>query len=514
MPRPRTNLSPLRCLTLALLGAASVGVACGSGAGTTPPGSTGGAAGGHSPGGNGGDGGSGGSGGGAAAGSGGGAAAGSGGGAAGGSGGGAAAGRGGSGGKPDASESGGTGGRDAGGDGSGAGGTGVPGAFRHPGALVNDEQIAFLKAKIAAGAAPWTAALAQTKTKLPPTYLSAIPYASLTYTPQPVPDICCGSRTAPDVGCRAEQFDASAAYADALIWALTGDDQYAQQAIKILNAYSAVLKTHVPPTTTCGSPADVSSNTPLQSGWAGSLFARAAELMRTNPAWAKADVDRFAAMLKSAFLPNIIAGSIGDNGNWELAMADGLVQIGVFTDDREAFDKGLALWRRRVPAYIYLTSDGPTPVILPGQRATWNGAAVYINGLSQESCRDLGHVQFGFAAMINTAETARIQGVDLYGEQATRIVAGLELAASYLNGATTPDPGCPYNAAKSMGFPNPQLNRANPMWEIAFNNYATRGGMMLPNVAAMIAKIRPTAADHHMAWETLTHAQVGAVGLH
>jgi hypothetical protein len=268
----------------------------------------------------------------------------------------------------------------------------------------------------------------------------------------------------------------------------------------------------VPPNVMCGTPAGVSSNTPVQSGWCGSLFPRAAELMRTYSGWAQGDIDRFSAMLKSAYLPNLVSGAIGQNGNWELSMADALVQIGVFLDDTATFQKGLELWRRRVPAYVYLTIDGATPITIPGQKATWNGATSYPNGLSQESCRDLGHVQFGLSAIINAAETARIQGVDLYAEQATRIVAGLELAASYLNGATTPDPGCPYNAAKAIGFPNPSSNH-NPMWEIAYNNYSKRAGMSLPNTAALIAKIRPTAADHHMAWETLTHAEVGSVGL-
>jgi hypothetical protein len=165
-----------------------------------------------------------------------------------------------------------------------------------------------------------------------------------------------------------------------------------------------------------------------------------------------------------------------------------------------------------VPAYIYLTSDGATPVTIPGQGATWNGATSYFDGLSQETCRDLGHVQLGFSAMINGAETARIQGVDLYSEQAKRIVAGFELNTGYLNGATTPDPGCPYDATKAMGFPNP-LNKPNPTWEIGYNAFANRLGTMLPNTAALIAKIRPTAAEHEMAWESLTHAEVGNVGI-
>jgi hypothetical protein len=51
------------------------------------------------------------------------------------------------------------------------------------------------------------------------------------------------------------------------------------------------------------------------------------------------------------------------------------------------------------------------------------------------------------------------------------------------------------------------------MWEIGNNEYATCDGASLPQTAKLIAKIRPTGADHHMIWETLTHAEVGSVGL-
>ena len=40
-----------------------------------------------------------------------------------------------------------------------------------------------------------------------------------------------------------------------------------------------------------------------------------------------------------------------------------------------------------------------------------------VNGICQETCRDLGHTQYGMASTLNAAETARIQGVDLYGAQ-------------------------------------------------------------------------------------------------
>ena len=52
--------------------------------------------------------------------------------------------------------------------------------------------------------------------------------------------------------------------------------------------------------------------------------------------------------------------------------------------------------------------------------------------LGQESCRDLGHVELGYMTLINSAETAFHQGVDLYAEEQERLIAGAELHASLL----------------------------------------------------------------------------------
>jgi len=390
------------------------------------------------------------------------------------------------------------------------------GSFRHPGVLVNGLQLAMLKGDVADGGALRTAALNDAKTHVDSS--GNVAWASLTYVAKPPPSICCGSQSSPDIGCKAEQFDVEAAYTDALIWALTGDEAYAKQSIAIMNAYGAAQPTHFAPTASCTDAtgaAGLSSNTPVQSGWCGSVFPRAAEIMRGYPGWAQADIDKFSAMLKVLYVPNLVGGSLADNGNYELSMADALIQIGVFLDDAGTFNAGLTLWRRRVPAYIYMTSDGSSPVMLPGEGAVWN-ATSFVDGLCQETCRpadQLHHCQLGFAAMINGAETARIQGVDLYSEQAKRIVAGLELEASYLNGSTTPDPGC-FSSKGPAAF-STFVTGAKPTqtWEIAYNHYATRAGMALPQTLQILSRVRPTYVDHDMDWETLTHAEVGSVGL-
>jgi hypothetical protein len=164
-----------------------------------------------------------------------------------------------------------------------------------------------------------------------------------------------------------------------------------------------------------------------------------------------------------------------------------------------------------VPASFYFTSDGPQPVYpaehgakdLPWLVHFWFGATKFVDGLGEETCRDLGHTQYGLAAMLNAAETAHHQGVDLYGEQAKRITAALEFHAAFLTGEPVPSWLSGGRLRKSE----------HPTWEIGYNHYHNRLGMELPFTKKLLAQIRPTGtsrqgADHHMVWETLTHAEL------
>jgi len=357
--------------------------------------------------------------------------------------------------------------------------------FYHPGVLINRAQLDLIKSKVAAGAEPWKSAFEAAKRS---------DYGALSYTPHPIQTVECGPYSKPDHGCKDEQRDSAAAYTQALLWYISGDKTYAENAIKIMNAWSSTL--------TGG---HTNSNGPVQAAWAGEEFPRAAEIIRyTYDGWSAADVEKFKKMLATQYVPSLIKGS-GENGNKELSMSEALINIGVFNDDRETFERGIKMWRGRAPAYIYLTTDGPTPL----KAAGWDTMPIWgnkgqttplVDGLLQESVRDSGHANLGLSAMVNAAETARQQGVDLYAEQAKRIMAALEFQAQYLppNSATPP---------KNLSF------EAHPTWEIAYNHFHNRLGYELPKMAAVLAKIRPTGVNHQMAWETLTHAEVGAVGL-
>ncbi len=357
--------------------------------------------------------------------------------------------------------------------------------FHHPGVLVNRAQLDFIKGKVAAGDEPWKSAFEAAK---------ASDLGALAYTPHPRAEVICGPRSNPDLGCKDEQRDSGAAYAQALLWHFSGNKTYAENAIKIMNAWSGTL--------TGGHQRE---NGPVQAAWCAEVWPRAAEILRyTDAGWSAADIARFQDMLTQQYVPSLIGGSC-ENGNKELSMSEALINIGVFNDDRATFDLGLKMWRGRAPAYIYLSTDGPTPVKPANceEMAIWGNkghTTPLVDGLLQETCRDSGHANMALSAMVNAAETARQQGVDLYAEQGRRIMAALEYQAQFL---------APNNA------PVPQYLEFNkhPTWEIAYNHFHNRLGHSLPKMAAVLPTNRPTGVSHHMAWETLTHAEVGAIGL-
>jgi hypothetical protein len=373
------------------------------------------------------------------------------------------------------------------GAGPGQTGTGRPpttskAGFTHPGVLVGPEQLAFARARIDAGEQPWTSAFET---------MMASRYADLGWRPRPTPTVECGPYNNPDVGCSDEADDAVAAYTHALAWWLTGDRRHASTAIRILDAYPPVIKRHT------------NVNAKLASGWAGASFARAAELIRHSDAgWPAVKARRFGTMLREVYLPVVIVGAPTTNGNWDLIMMDAATGIAVYNDDRRTFNRALALWRKRMAAYVYLRTDGDRPRSMRGGDGLaylvdyWHGQTRFVDGLAQETCRDLSHTAWGLVAASHVAETGRLQGLDLFGEVAERMTAALEFNARYELGEKVPSWLC-------GGSIEPGFSEAP---EVAYSEYAVRRGIDLPWTRKLLARNRPADTAFFYAWETVTHA--------
>ena len=359
----------------------------------------------------------------------------------------------------------------------------APAAFTHPGVLVSRPQLDFVKAKVNAGAQPWKAAYDQAL---------ASSYASLSRTPKPRAVVECGSYSNPNHGCTDEREDAIAAYTDALIWYITGDTRYAQKSIALMDAWSAVITSHT------------NSNAPLQTGWAGSSWPRAAEIIKyAYSSWPNSG--RFATMLRNVYLSKVINGS-NSNGNWELSMMEAAVGISVFLEDKTSYDKAVTRYRNRVAAYVYLSSDGALPKTVPGSGLSsrdqivsyWQGQSTFVDGLTQETCRDFTHTGYGIAAIADVAETLRIQGEDVYSTDiGTRLRQALGFQSKYQLGTAAPSWLCGGQLHLGLG----------PVTEVGFNALHTRLGIGMTNTQTLTERQRPAGTNNlFVAWQTLTHA--------
>ncbi|MGV9901268.1 alginate lyase family protein [Streptomyces sp. NPDC003388] len=359
----------------------------------------------------------------------------------------------------------------------------APSAFAHPGVTVSQAQLDFARGKVLAGAQPWKGAFDQ---------MTASKYADLNRTPKPRATVECGSYSNPDYGCTDERQDAIAAYTDALAWYITRDARYAQKAIQIMDAWSATITSHT------------NSNAPLQTGWAGSSWPKAAEIIKYTYAGGWAGQNRFAAMLRDVYLPVVIKGS-NSNGNWELSMTEAAVGISVFLEDKASYDTAMARFRTRAAAYVYLASDGDLPKSVPSQNLNtrdkivsyWQGQSTFVTGLTQETCRDLTHTGYGISAISHIAETSRIQGQDLYGtDVGERLRQALGFQAKYQLGAAVPDWLCGGSLKLGLG----------PVTEVGYNALHNRRGVAMTNTEALTLANRPAGTDNlFVAWETLTH---------
>ncbi|QOV35016.1 alginate lyase family protein [Streptomyces ferrugineus] len=359
----------------------------------------------------------------------------------------------------------------------------APGTFTHPGVTVSKGQLDFTRAKVNAGAQPWKGAFDQ---------MMGSKYADLNRTPKPRAVVECGSYSNPNYGCTDEREDAMAAYTQALAWYITRDERHAKKAIALMDAWSAVIRDHT------------NSNAPLQTGWAGSSWPKAAEIIKYTYSGSWANSGRFATMLRTVYLSEIINGS-NSNGNWELSMMEAAVGISVLLEDKASYDKAMAKFRTRAAAYVYLSSDGDLPRTVPSQNLDtrekivnyWQGQGTFVTGLTQETCRDFTHTGYGISAISHVAETSRIQGQDLYGTDiGERLRHALGFQAKYQLGTAAPSWLCGGSLKLGLG----------PVTEVSHNALRNRLGIPMTNTRALTERGRPAGSNNlFVAWETLTH---------
>src|SRR5262249_35062267 len=139
----------------------------------------------------------------------------------------------------------------------------------------------------------------------------------------------------------------------------------------------------------------------------------------------------------------------------------------------------------------------PNGLIDSAKWSNKNKLIPYVDGLLQETMRDPHHANMAFASMVNAAETALQQGLDLYAEQGARIRAAMEFQAQFL----------PPNNVKLPPAPPPHRP---PNWAPPYTHLHRHPGTHRPTTATATPTNRPTGAEaNRRAWESVTHNDIG-----
>ncbi|HEX2100694.1 MAG TPA: alginate lyase family protein, partial [Candidatus Synoicihabitans sp.] len=355
--------------------------------------------------------------------------------------------------------------------------------FTHPGGLHTLDDLDRMKARVAAQEQPWfdswQALLTNSK-------------AQSTYNPAPNANMGASRQRA--------SADAVAAYFNALRGYIADSPAHTDNAIRICNLWSAAVN-QIPS----------GGDQPGLSGLYCYQFAVVGEMLRIHVGtrWAQADFDRFKNMVRTYLYPVVHDFLVRHNNacishywaNWDAANIAALAAMGVLLDDRAIFDEGIEYFKHGAGngsiqhAVFALHPGGPGQ---PHGLGQW-----------QETGRDQEHNLLGVGLLATFCQIAWNQGVDMFGYDNNRLLAGAEYVAQYAIGQDVPyttydncdDVNQYWPAAHDRG----RLQR--PIWELLYNHYVVRQGLSAPSVTALAALNRPEGFSHddHFGYGTLAY---------
>ncbi len=361
----------------------------------------------------------------------------------------------------------------------------------HPGMLHTEADFTRMRDQVNANAQPWKGSW---------DLLVASKNSQSTWGARPTATINRG--TSPD-NCAQLYNDAAAAYQNALRWKITGDVAHANKAVEILNGWGYTL------TAITGN-----ADRFLAAGLYGYELANAAEIMRTYSGWAPADFAQFKTMMLTVFYPMNNDFLLNHNtahidnywANWDLCNMASVLAIGILCDDQAKIDQ----------AVNYFKTGG-------GQGSINRAVPILHSptlGQWQESGRDQEHALMGVGLMATICEMAWNQGIDLYGWNNNRFLAGAEYTARYNNLKTVPFALYSWRSGTGGGAPNTQGVVSNAgqgatraLWDTIVGHYSHRLGIFIPETEEKAAATRPDGGpqygDHgskfdHLGFTTLT----------
>lgn len=331
--------------------------------------------------------------------------------------------------------------------------------FKHPGIHQTQADLDYMKQQVLKGEQPWKNAFDSLKAN-----------TDLNFVVKAHAHVLRGSYGRPNIGGDDLSKGSKLAYNCALLWYITGEKEYANKAIEILNSWSATLW-------------DFDYNdAKLLAAWTGHQLCNAAEILRsTNSGWQKSDQEQFTNMLMTVYYPLIRYYFPKANGNWDGAIIHSILAIAVYTDNREMFNNG-------INHFLY----GPV-----------NGSIfkyIWPSGQCQETMRDQGHVQLGLGEFAGAAQIAWTQDVDLFSIANNRIALGFEYTASFLMG----------EMPQSYGTISERAKTIRDDYEYVYRHYTSQGvyvpfTKMAADSARSKASVSVLTAFRAPSEKTITH---------
>ncbi len=224
-------------------------------------------------------------------------------------------------------------------------------------------------------------------------------YTSKNYTPNPTDEIVRGDASGTATG--SENYsnamrDGAAAYQMAILWKLTGDDDYAAAVVRILNAWAAK----------CKRVTSNDSNHMLAAGAQGYTFANAAEIVRTYSGWDAADFATFKTWMLNVFAERNLNFLTNHQGtcdlhywsNWDLLALSSYLSIGILTENNDMVNVVVNYFKSGV-------GNGCIKNLITAYHDDPLGTGETL-GQNQESGRDQGHANMSAMVASNLAQIA------------------------------------------------------------------------------------------------------------
>lgn len=265
--------------------------------------------------------------------------------------------------------------------------------YNHPCAMFSQADFDRVKASLDDGSAPQAVKDAYQG-------LQNSPYSMASYQPQPQKWIVRGDATGTEPGVENYAYamrDAAAAYQLALRWKLSGDDQYADAAINMLNRWAA----------TCVGITSNDANQMLAAGAQGYTFACAADILSTYDGWNSTDFETFKTWIVNVFasknrefLDHTDANTCALHywSNWDLVNMCSYLAIGILTENDDMVNY--------VVNYFYNgAGNGCINNLIQGTFDDPLGTGEQICQ-NQESGRDQGHSEMSAVVSANLAQMA------------------------------------------------------------------------------------------------------------